>query len=553
MRDPSDCTPAAACPEDALSRAHRSFVQRAWADSYRAFAQADAARGLEAEELERFATTAFLTGREAEFQQLLERAYGGHVDAGRPLQAARCSFWIGLRLLLRGLAAPASGWLARAGRLVDGQDCVERGYLLIPVAERQLAQGDAEAAQRSAGEAASIGERFGNADLVACGRHQQGRALIRCGQVQAGLALLDEAMLTVVDHELSPIMQGLVYCSVIDACQQVCAFARARQWTDALARWCEQQPDLVAFHGTCLVHLAEIEQLHGHWADAMATATRACRMSSGSADREPPGAALYRRAELHRLRGEFSQAEACYAQAGTLGFEPQPGLALLRLEQGKPGAAVAGARRALAEATDPLERVRVLPALVEILLRAEAAPEALGAVRELEALAQRHRTDALQPMAAQARGAWALAAGDAAAALAALRGAFQAWQSVGAPYEAARVRVLISQACRSLGDEDAFRLERAAAMAVFEQLGARPDLERLAQPDPAAGAKYQLSARELQVLRLVAAGKTNKEIAAELHLSNRTVDRHVGNIFGKLDVPSRAAATAYAWRHQLVP
>jgi DNA-binding CsgD family transcriptional regulator len=382
----------------------------------------------------------------------------------------------------------------------------------------------------------------------------QGRALIQQGQVQAGLELLDEAMLAVIAGELSPILTGLIYCSVIEACLRVFALRRAREWTTALARWGEQQPELVAFTGTCLVYRAEIMLAHGDWPDAMAEACRACERFAKGIDRDPPAAAFYQRAELHRLRGEFAAAEEAYRSASRFGCEPQPGLALLRMAQGRTDAACAAIRRVLNTATDRLERAKFLSGHIEIVLAIGDIQEAHNACRELEEIGEEFATDVLHAMAAHARGAVALAAGDAQAALGPLRRAFEVWRHAEAPYEAARVRVLIGLACRSLGDDEAGELELGIARAVFERLGAEPELARLDSLGNRATSAHRhgLTSRELQVLRLIAGGKTNKGIAAELSLSARTIDRHVSNILTKLNVPSRAAATAHAYTHKLL-
>jgi ATP/maltotriose-dependent transcriptional regulator MalT len=365
--------------------------------------------------------------------------------------------------------------------------------------------------------------------------------------------ILDEAMLAVSAGELSPIMTGLIYCSVIEACQQVYALSRAREWTSALFRWCQQQPEMVAFTGTCLVRRAEILQLRGAWPDAMTEAHRACARSQ-EANKEPPGAAFYQLAEVHRLRGEFAAAEEAYRDASRLGCEPQPGLALLRAAEGRTDAAYASIRRVVNSASDPLQRTRLLPAYIEIMLAAGDVQEASSACRELEEIAENIDTDALRAMAANGRGAVALAQGDAQGALGPLRRAFDAWQQVEVPYAAARVRVLVALACRSLGDEETAALEFSLARSIFQQLGAAPDLARLdtlERHEPSVN-RQSLTPREFQVLRLITAGKTNKAIATELSLSERTIDRHVSNILTKLDVPSRAAATAYAYNQKLL-
>jgi DNA-binding CsgD family transcriptional regulator len=554
-----------------LERGREHYGQRAWADAYRSLSAADQATPLDGEDLELLAMAAYLIGRDDDYLRALERAHHAHLDAGERLRAIRSAFWLGLRLFFRGEMGPATGWIARAHRLLEHEEheCAERGYLLLPVVEQHLAAGDLEAAYATAAEAAEIGERCGDADLIACTRHDQGRIRIQQGEIEKGLALLDEVMVAVTAGELSSLVTGLMYCSVIQACQEVYAFGRAREWTAALAQWCEEQPEMVAFTGVCRVHRAEIMQLGGAWQEAIEEAQRvresAQRVSPQTTaaplyqraqgiSRQTAAAALYQQAEVHRLRGEFAAAEEAYREASLEGLEPQPGLALLRLAQGRTGAGAAAIRRALSAKADPLQRARLLPAYIEIALSAGDVQDARTACRELEEIAARLEAVVLDAMAAHARGAVELAEGDAHAALGSLRHAFVVWQQIEAPYVAARVRALIGLACRALGDDEGGGLELEAARAVFEQLGAAPDLARIDSLIRGApsGSPHGLTRRELQVLRLVATGKTNKAIATELFLSEKTVDRHVSNILTKLDVPSRAAATAHAYQHALI-
>jgi DNA-binding CsgD family transcriptional regulator len=539
-----------------LERARESYERRAWADAYGRLALADQAAPLGAEDLERLALAAYLIGRDDDYLSALERAHRAHLDAGEGLAAVRCAFWLGLRFLFRGETGRATGWLARARRRLEreAQDCAEQGYLLLPVVEQHLAGGDCAAAYAAAAGAAAIGERCSDPDLIACARHQQGRIRMQEGHLAQGLALLDEVMLAVTAGELSPVMTGLIYCSVIENCQQVYALSRAREWTAALAQWCAGQPEMVAFTGACLVHRAEIMQLHGAWREAIVEATRAGERCLQAANRQGAAAAFYQQAEVHRLRGEFAAAEDAYRSASQWGWDPQPGLARLRVAQGRTDAAAAAIRRATDATADRLQRIRLLPACVEIMLAAGDLGAARDASAELGAIAQSLETGVLDALAAHAQGALELAGGDARAALGSLRRAFELWQRLEAPYEAACVRVRLGLVCRALGDDDGGGLELDAARAAFEQLGAAPDLARVDSllQGAASGDPHGLTRRELQVLRLVAAGKTNRTIAAELFLSAKTVDRHVSNILNKLDVPSRAAATAYAYEHQLI-
>jgi tetratricopeptide (TPR) repeat protein len=369
------------------ARAHRSYQQRAWADAYQAFLRADQETPLAAEDLELLAMTAYLVGRDEEYLGALERAYNAHRDGRQCPRAVRCAFWLGFRLLMRGETGRATGWLARAQRLLerDARECAERGYLLLPVVEQRLESGDYEAAYAAAADAAAIGERCGDADLIACARHQQGRVRLQQGQIEAGLALLDETMVTVTAGELSPLVTGLMYCSVIKTCQQVYALDRAREWTAALTQWCEGQSDMVAFTGVCRVHRAEIMQLRGSWPEAIAEARRAYARSQG-VDQRAAAAALYQEAEIHRLTGEFAAAEEAYRGASRLGLEPQPGLALLRLAQGHCDAAATAIRRVASTTVERPKRMSLLPAYVEIMLAAGDIEDARSACRELEGL-----------------------------------------------------------------------------------------------------------------------------------------------------------------------
>jgi DNA-binding NarL/FixJ family response regulator len=540
-----------------VSRGREAYARRAWPEAFECFARADQAAPLGPDELELLATSAYMVGRDVEHVRALERAHHAHLGAGDTPRAVYCAYWIGHNLMLRGEMGPARGWFGRGQRLLErqGQDCAERGYLLIPDLVAHTIAGDHDAAYETATEIAAIGTRFADRDLVAIGVHEQGHALVRRGRFEDGLRLLDEVMVAVTAGELSPIVAGTIYCNTIGFWQSVYELRRAREWTVALTRWCEQQPGMVAHTGVCLVHRAEIMQLQGAWDEALEEARRAGeRFAHGVLNERVCGKAYYRQGEVLRLRGERGAAEESYREASRRGYEPQPGLALLRLAEGKADAAASAMRRALDEASQPRARAALLPAYVEIMLARGELEEARTAGRELETISAAHRSEMLQAMSAQARGSIALAEGDAQSALVSLREAMQTWQALEAPYEAARVRVLVALGCRAVGDEDTAAWELEAARSVFDRLGARPDVAYVDSltPTPQATASHGLTQRELQVLRLVARGATNKSIAAELVLSERTIDRHVSNIFAKLRVSSRAAATAYAYEYHLV-
>ena len=539
-----------------VERGRELYRAEAWLDAYESLSAADQSDPLGPEDLKLFATSAYMLGREAEYLGLLERAHRAHLDSGRPLAALRCAFWISVNLASRGEVGQASGWLSRAQRLLDegGGDRVERGYLLLPVIFEQEASGELDAAAATASEAAAIGERFGDADLLALAAHEHGHILIRLGRIKEGLRLLDETMVAVDGRELSPIVSGIVYCGVILACQDAHEVRRAQEWTFALSGWCQRQPDLVAFTGRCLTHRAELMQLHGAWSEALEEARRAeDRCLRRQRTRRLPARPATGRAKSTAARRLRARQEA-YREASRRGREPQPGLALLRLAQGKVDAAAAAIRRTLAETAEPGRRAKLLPAYVEIMLAAGDLVAARDATAELWSLAAEHEHGMLGGMAAQARGAVDLADGDPAGALVSLRHAEKVWLALEAPVRrCARTRACWSRlprrwVTRTPRGSSSTRLERHLPSWGPSRTSSRVGALCGAAPLEAHG----LTERELQVLRLIAAGKTNRAIAAELVLSERTVDRHVSNIFGKLRVSSRAAATASAYKYALL-
>jgi DNA-binding NarL/FixJ family response regulator len=540
-----------------LAQGRASYARQAWRDAYESLTAAERSGPLGPGDLELLAYSAYMLGHEREYHGLLERAYRGYLEADEPLAAVRCAFWTGMTLSVSGEIARGNGWFGRADRLLDreGTDCVERGYLTLAQLFQHEADGDVEGAASASAEAIAIGERFDDADLVAFGSFTQGDALIRLGRLREGLALLDLAMVAVLAGEVSPVSSGIVYCGVILACEQAHDVRRAREWTTALSDWCKAQPDLVAFTGRCLVHRAQIMRLDGSWEEAIEEARRAADRCLKGENPVAAGEAHYQRGEVHRLRGEHPEAEDAYRAASAHGWEPQPGLALLRLAQGNDKAAEAAMRRALSETEGAGNRARLLPAHVEVMIAVGDLEEAERASAELGSIAEaEEEPGARRAMAAQARGLAELTAGRSRESLGSLRQADQLWRRLAAPYESARVRELIGIACRGLGDEDTAQLELEAARETFARLGAATDLARVVGPKGlGAGVEpHGLSKRELEVLGLLSAGETNREIAKDLVLSVRTVDRHVSNIYAKLGVSSRAAATTFAHEHGLI-
>ena len=549
---------------DARDRGMEAFRSRKWADAYEALAAAHGQQGLEPAALEPFSVVAYLMGRADESVDALSHAHRRYLEQDDPVAAARCAFWLGFQLLMRGERARGGGWIARAESVLAacGHECEERGFVLLPRGLRLMAEGDPTAAHEAFEDAGRIGERFGSADLVALSRLGRGQARIRSGAIEDGVALLDEAMASVDAGGLGPVAVGTIYCAVIQTCHEICDLGRAKEWTAVLSGWCASQPEVVPFRGECLVRRSEILRLQGDWHEALEEARRACRLLTGPSAEPGAGAAFYQRGELHRLRGEFPEAEEAYREAGVRGRTPQPGLALLRLAQGRLGDAEAAIRRVVEEAATPAQQGRVLPACVEIMLAAGDIDAAREAAETLTGLARDLEAPLLLALAAGARGTVRLEEGDPRAAVSELRTAQATWEVLDAPYEAARTRILLARACRALGDEDTAGIELEGAVRTLERLGADADLARLraegedvsirARPDTPIARAHGLTPREAEVLQRLASGATNRRIGEELFISERTVERHVSHIFAKLGVSSRAAATAYAYEHDLV-
>jgi len=526
-----------------------------WQESYDLLSGEYRPGALSGDDLDRLAASAYLVGQEEASVKAWARAHAQHAARGDAPRAARSAFWLAFTLMNRGEHAQAGGWFARVQRILaeHGGDCPERGYLLGMAGMERMGQGDPSEALALFRRSAEVSRRFGDIDGLTLSRLGEGQALLALGQPDEGCALLDEAMVAVTSDEPSPIVTGFVYCAVIALCHQIFDLRRAAEWTSALSQWCASHPDLVPYRGQCLVHRSELFQLQGAWGDAMQEAQLACDRLSAPPGQPALGAALYQLGELHRLRGELAKAEEAYRRGDAQGREPQPGLALLLLARGRVEVALPAIRRAVDQSSDPGTRVRLRAAHVEIALSAGALTEARAAADDLRALAGRLGSPYIHAVSDLANGAVLLAEGDAQAACRTLSKALSGLNHVNARHEATRAQVLLGLAYRHFGDLATGELELQTARRTLQDLGADPDAARVDEllRTPAAGGVTGLTPRELQVLRLIAEGKTNDEIASALVVSRHTVRRHVQNIFAKTGVSSRSGATAYAFRHGL--
>lgn len=540
----------------ALEAAQDALARHEWASAYEALAALPRIDdpAIECDRLEMLAEAAWWTSRLDECIALREHAYslragGADVDVER---VARIAISLFDDQCFKGRRAVASGWLQRARRALDAApETVTHGYLALKLAETAHSNGAFDAALDHAAQALQIARQYRDRDLEADALQCTGRLLIERGAPDDGLALYDEAMLLAVDGSLSPFTTGKVYCSLISACEELGDVRRAAEWTEVGAQWSDSHPFAV-FPGLCRVHRAELMQLRGAWAEAEAEARRAT-VELCDVNMLNTGMAYYAIAEVRRRLGDHAGAAAAFTRAEEHGCSAQPGEALLQLATGDVDRAHASIQRALSECEDrPLAQAKLLPAYVEIAVARDDLATAGAASRELDSIAAQYASPGLRAAAVMARGRVALAEGATDEACRELRHALHEWQALDVPYEVGETRVLLGRASRAAGDEHGARASFDAAIAIFQRLGAAADAQR-AQRDRAGGAGLPcgLSAREVEVLEQVAVGSTNKQIAEALHLSEKTVARHLSNIFAKIGVTSRSAATAFAFEHRL--
>ncbi|MFW6009956.1 MAG: LuxR C-terminal-related transcriptional regulator [Actinomycetota bacterium] len=523
-----------------------------WSNAYELLSAADISQ-LSPAELALFADCAWWQCRVDEEIELRGKAFAGFVAAGESRHAARAAWLLSVRHGLRGDATASSGWLRRALRELEAEpDVVEHGYLACSQTEQMLGRGRIDEAARHAERAVALGRRFEDPNLTALAISWQGLCCIARHDLEEGALLLDEAMSAVRAGELDPHFTGWVYCFVIGMCMSVADLGRAGRWAEAAWQWASSLPEATPYHGLCRVRQVEVMSLRGELDIAAEHAQRACEEMM---EFEPhlAGETYYVSGEILRRKGQLEAAERAFAEARTLGHEPQPGLARIRFEQGRVDAAASGLRAALADpGRPPFQRMVLLSARLDVAIGADDLNTARGVCEEMAAIAAEVPSDTLAAATATGRGKLRLAEGDAEAALAELRPAAASWQALGLGCEAAEARSLIAVAAHALGDREGAKDELAAARRQLEQLGAVADARRVGGLlSDGAEPPHGLTERQCEVLSLVAAGRTNRQIAAELVLSPHTVARHLSNIFTKLGVTTRTEAAAFAIAHDL--
>ncbi|MBT8159734.1 MULTISPECIES: LuxR C-terminal-related transcriptional regulator [Arthrobacter] len=538
-------------PQTMIEEGRRFYAAQAWMAALEAFERADRDVPVPGPDLLSWAFSAFLVGREQQSLEILTRAFRGFLDAGDAAPAARTAFWLAFAHEMHGDPVRAEAWGRRLAALVEdaGLDA-ERALVCSGLGHAALSSSEPAGIERAlelSRQAIEIARPAGDTDTAVLSSLSAGWALLRLGRRAAGLAELDEAMAVVNCGDVpTPLVNGVAYCSVISASLRMLDVARAREWTMAASDWCAGHPELVPFRGECLVHRSVVKMLDGDWPGALTEAVRAGERLRAA----DVGPASYQLGELHRLAGRFTEAEEAYRVANSAGRRPEPGLMLLRLAQGRTDAAVLSARRLERETEGDVERSELLPAYVEVMAAASALEEAHSGAEELLSLARALPSALLTARAVTAIGTARFTAGDAVDAAGSLRDASIRWHELGLPYSEARSRAQLGRCYAALGDDEAASLEFEAARAAFERLGAAPDLAAL--PGSAPSPSGPLTAREMDVVRLVAKGLTNRAVAERLVLSEKTVARHLANVYSKLGIASRAAATAYVYDHGLL-
>ena len=464
--------------DNPLAEGRAAILRHEWTLGFRLLKQADESGAIPADDLEAMGQAAWWVARPDEGIEALERAFAAHMQGGNRARAARVALNLAREYGYKLAGSVAAGWFNRAVRLLEEEpEGIEHGYLYLRQAVAAIGRNDFDEAIALSRHALEIGTKFGDADLQAHGLLYQGMALVYKGEAGSGMALMDEATVAAVNGELGPYATGVVYCNMVSTCRSLVDLRRAGEWSAAARRWCERQ-SITGWPGDCRVHQAEIWALRGAWAEAEEAARLATDELVQFNRLSHAGEGFYQIGEIRLRMGDLPAAEDALRQANELGRDPQPGLSLLLLAQGKGEAAAASIKRALEEGLAGLDRARLLPAAVEIALEAGDVDGAGSAAGELESIAAAYDAPALHAAAHAARGAVSLASGDMKEAVRTLRRGVGHWQDVDVPYEAARTRALLAQALRAHGDTEAALLELRAARAAFERLGALPDLKK---------------------------------------------------------------------------
>lgn len=533
--------------EDALREARHAYSTGDMSTARAAFIEAARSGSLLVDDRLGLADASWWTGDNQEALAGYEEAFNGLLELNAPAKAAKLALDIGFLWVLRGDFTVGSGWLTRGRRLLDAlPECVEHGFGLAVEMDDAISELRFEDAIATARRIQDLASRFGDPTLTAIGLAGEGRALIRSGQTARGISILDEAMLPIAAGSVSPDWVGNIYCQLMGICHDLADFRRAWEWTEATERWCSRFSSAVMFLGVCRMHRAQLLQIRGEWDDAESEAERVCQ-DLADMNIFAVAESFYQIGEVRRLRGDLRGAEESYRRAHHLGRDPHPGLALVRVAQGRVGNGLGSLKAALASETDDFARARLLDAQVEVALAASEDALAEAASSELQRIADTHRSPGMSAMAAAAAGAVTAARGDHTSAMVLLRDAIKRWSELGSPYRVARARVTAGQVLQALGDTDGAALELESASSVFAELGAGPDLRAIRQLG--TGPPGGLTAREAEVLSHIASGQTNREVATTLFIAEKTVARHLSNIFTKLGVSTRTEAAAFAHHH----
>ncbi|RHW24598.1 LuxR family transcriptional regulator [Nocardioides immobilis] len=502
---------------DRLGRALAARDRRDFAAAYDELVVLRGSGSLDAEGLYALGDAAWWLGLIRETLEICEECHERFLEEGRLDRAAMVALESGFHWMMRGEPEVGSGWLSRARRLLDGQPpSIGHGFLLWMDAQVRFASGDIEGARSGAVALEQLAADLEEPALACFGLALQGVMTIRGGDTARGFELLDEAMLPVLAGRIGPGEAGNLYCQMISICTDLADVARARRWTEATERWCDLSSSAVMFEGICRVHRAQLLRIQGDLDAAEEAAAAACA-ELAELNVEAVAEAHYEIGESRRLRGELAGARAAYDAAASLGRVPQPGRSLLVLAEGRPDEAAAAIRGAVAEQGDPFPRARLLAAQATIACARGDYTTADVAASELDAIARTYGSPGFRAWADIARGAVLIGSGSPADAVAPLRAALAACRAMGATYDENVARGLLADAIDP-------------------------------QAQTSAGPPGGLTAREWEILGAVAEGLSNRQVAARLVISEKTVARHLANVYAKLGVTSRTAAAA--WAHQ---